>query len=76
MGVRIRAIWFEIGDVTVSQASWWENFRDDRLESHHPDLRRQQLREWGARWDDTNMHERWLEFDNERDATIFLLRWS
>jgi hypothetical protein len=39
-------------------------------------LRDRKMRDWGARWVDCIGHEWIIEFEDERDATEFLLRWS
>lgn len=57
-------------------ADWWDNFSRGLIFRDSTE-RAERLAEWGAVWkEDHETWSRWLEFENETDATIFLLRWS
>jgi hypothetical protein len=77
MGVKLEAIWWEEG-ARPRTTVWWDNFRRGQTFTG-PEQRAERLAEWGAVWveaDITAKSVRCLEFENERDATMFLLRWA
>lgn len=57
---------------------WWENFITHIIETTETDLRPQErdrlLTESGARL--ISAKGSYLEFDDDEDAVIFILRWS
>jgi hypothetical protein len=52
--------------------SWWINLM--KLDSFAEVL--ETIRHAGGVYHDGLVDPRWIKFDNEKDATIFLLRWS
>lgn len=72
--MKLEAAWMEYGRVHVSDC--WENFRRGSTFSG-PTERAERLAEWGAVWiEDNETWCRYIEFENEEDATVFILRWS
>jgi hypothetical protein len=51
--------------------TWWSNFSEYRRHQHNK-MMYEILDDWGCRLAPENV----LVFENDRDATLFLLRWA
>lgn len=72
--IRLKAVSCSTGPARVSAV--WENFRQEQI-FRSPQERAERLAEWGAVWvEDKETWSRYLEFESEADATVFILRWS
>lgn len=71
--IRLCAVSWDPGFAVA--AYWWANFRG-AADYIREDQLVVELEKWGATWINEGSDGAYLDFEDEKDATAFMLRWS